>query len=105
MARRVAGWLPLCVPPNYVEIDGHIAQRSLLDRLAHEAGRAPQGIDTVFRGNIDAGTGVPQVANTIRLVHQRKGIDHFAVDPMDAVETVDKAIDHARDVLDLMAQG
>ncbi|MFD0061118.1 hypothetical protein [Streptomyces sp. NPDC056690] len=55
--------------------------------------------------NIDAGTGVTQVADSIRLVHERAGIDHCMVDPMHAVKTVDETIDHARDVLGLMAEG
>ncbi|MFF1399240.1 hypothetical protein ACFVZD_36275 [Streptomyces sp. NPDC058287] len=42
---------------------------------------------------------------TIARAHERKGIGHFMVEPKYAVETVEEAIDHARDVLDLMAQG
>ncbi|MEV6702257.1 hypothetical protein AB0M68_34805 [Streptomyces sp. NPDC051453] len=55
--------------------------------------------------SIDAGTGVTQVADTIRLVHERTGIDPCMVDPMYAVKTVDETIDHARDVLGLVAEG
>ncbi|MFE5686724.1 LLM class flavin-dependent oxidoreductase [Streptomyces sp. NPDC056512] len=102
---RGDGWLPLCVVPSFVGIDGLIAQRSPLDRLAREVGRAPEESDTVLRVNIDAGTGVTQVADTIRLVHERTGIDHCMVDPMHAVKTVDETIDHARDVLGLIAEG
>ncbi|MFC9674890.1 hypothetical protein [Streptomyces sp. NPDC056949] len=55
--------------------------------------------------NIDAGTVVTQIADTIRLVRERTGIDHCMVDPMHAVKTVDETIDHARDVLGLIAEG
>ncbi|MFB7712444.1 hypothetical protein [Streptomyces sp. NPDC056105] len=57
------------------------------------------------RANTDAGRGGTQVADTIGLLHERTGINHFMVDPTYASETVDEAIDHSRDVLDLMAQG
>jgi len=105
VARRGDGWLPLCVVPSYVDIDGLVAQRSLLDRLARQVGRAPETIDTVLRVNIDAGTTTTQVADTIKLVHERTGIDHFMVDSMYEVETVDGSIAHARDVLGLVAKG
>lgn len=86
-------------------IDGFVAQRSLLDRLARQAGRDPETIDTVLRVNIDAGTTTTQVADTIKLVHERTGIDHFMVDSMYDVETIDGSIAHARDVLGLVAKG
>ncbi|MGW6405502.1 hypothetical protein [Streptomyces sp. NPDC055134] len=61
----------------------------------------PEEINTVPRVNIDAGTGVTQVADTIRLVHERTGIVHFMIDPLYAAEAGDGALDHARDVHDL----
>ncbi|MFF1256389.1 MULTISPECIES: LLM class flavin-dependent oxidoreductase [unclassified Streptomyces] len=97
VARHGDGWLPLCVVPSFVGIDGLIAQRLPLDRLGRDVGRAPE--------EIDAGTGVTQVADTIRLVHERTGIDPCMVDPMYAVKTVDETIDHARDGLGLIAEG
>lgn len=105
VARHGDGWLPLCVVPSFVGIDGLIAQRLPLDRLGRDVGRAPEEIDTVLRVSIDAGTGVTQVADTIRLVHERTGIDPCMVDPMYAVKTVDMTIDHARDGLGLIAEG
>ncbi|WEO99717.1 TIGR03619 family F420-dependent LLM class oxidoreductase [Streptomyces sp. FXJ1.172] len=105
VARRGDGWLPLCVVPSYVDIDGLIAQRSLLDRLTVQAGRDPEAIDTVLRVNIDAGTRTTQVAETIKRVHERTGIEHFMVDSMYAVDTVDGSLAHARQVLDLVARG
>ncbi|MFB7504077.1 TIGR03619 family F420-dependent LLM class oxidoreductase, partial [Streptomyces broussonetiae] len=79
VARRGDGWLPLCVVPSYADIEGLLAQRSLIDRMAREAGRDPEAIDTVLRVNIDAGTATAQVADTIKRVHERTGIDHFMV--------------------------
>jgi probable F420-dependent oxidoreductase len=105
VARRGDGWLPLCVVPSYVDIDGLVAQRSLLDRLAQQAGREPEAIDTVMRVNIDAGTSTTQVADTIKHIHERTGIDHYMVDSMYEVDTVDGSIDHAREVLALIAEG
>lgn len=105
VARRGDGWLPLCVVPSYADIEGILAQRSLINRMAREAGRDPEAIDTVLRVNIDAGTATTQVADTIKRVHERTGIDHFMVDSMYDVETVDGSITHARDVLGLVAKG
>ncbi|MFG2357476.1 TIGR03619 family F420-dependent LLM class oxidoreductase [Streptomyces sp. NPDC048521] len=105
VARRADGWLPLCVVPSYVDIDGLAAQRALLDRLATEAGRDPEKIDTVLRVNIDAGTPTTDVADTIKRIHERTGIDHFMVDSMYDVATVDGSLAHARDVLELVAKG
>nr|WP_265579830.1 LLM class flavin-dependent oxidoreductase [Streptomyces spongiae] len=41
VAERGDGWLPLCVVPSYLDIDGLVAQRAVIDRLAREAGRDP----------------------------------------------------------------
>ncbi|MFH8625954.1 TIGR03619 family F420-dependent LLM class oxidoreductase [Streptomyces vietnamensis] len=105
VARRGDGWLPLCVVPSYVDIDGLLAQRAQLDRLAREAGRDPEAIDTVLRVNIDAGTETSLVADTVRRVHERTGIQHFMIDSMYDVDTVDGSIAHAHDLLKRVAKG
>ncbi|MEU3077004.1 TIGR03619 family F420-dependent LLM class oxidoreductase [Streptomyces laurentii] len=105
VARRGDGWLPLCVVPSYVDIDGLLAQRALLDRLTREAGRDPEVIDTVLRVNIDAGTTTSLVADTVRRVHERTGIDHFMIDSMYDADSVDAALALAQDVLKRVDQG
>ncbi|MFF0478514.1 TIGR03619 family F420-dependent LLM class oxidoreductase [Streptomyces sp. NPDC004284] len=105
VARRGDGWLPLCVVPSHVDIDGLVAQRAQLDRLAREAGRDPEAIDTVLRVNIDAGTATSLVADTVRRVHERTGIQHFMIDSMYDVDTVDGSIAHAHDLLKRVAKG
>ncbi|MGP4048460.1 TIGR03619 family F420-dependent LLM class oxidoreductase [Streptomyces sp. 2A115] len=105
VARRGDGWLPLCVVPSYIDTDGLVASRALLDDLARDAGRDPADIDTVLRVNIDAGTGTGQVADAIRSIHEKTGISHFMVDSMYEVPTVDGAIAHACDVLERVAKG
>ncbi|MFD7815726.1 TIGR03619 family F420-dependent LLM class oxidoreductase [Streptomyces sp. NPDC059785] len=105
VARRADGWLPLCVVPSYVDVDGLLAQRELIDRQAREAGRDPSEIDTVLRVNIDAGTQVSAVADTIKSVRERTGIDHFVVDSLYAVETVKGSIEHAAEVVALVGKG
>lgn len=89
VARRGDGWLPLIVVPSYVDVDGLVAQRSQLDELARQDGRDPQAIDTVLRVNIDAGTSTERVADTVKEIHERTGIDHFMIDSMYDVGTVD----------------
>ncbi len=105
VARRADGWLPVCVVPDHVDIDGLLAQRALLDELAGRATRDPAAIDTVLRVNIDAGTSTAQVADTVRRIHERTGIDHFMIDSMYAVDSVDGSVEHARDVLARVANG
>ncbi|GAB2799734.1 hypothetical protein GCM10027073_34560 [Streptomyces chlorus] len=105
VARRGDGWLPLIVVPSHVDVDGLVAQRSQLDELARQAGRAPRAIDTVLWVNIDAGTSTERVADTVKEVHERTGIDHFMIDSMYDVDTVDGSLDHAREILRLVAKG
>ncbi|MDO0924118.1 TIGR03619 family F420-dependent LLM class oxidoreductase [Streptomyces sp. TG1A-8] len=105
VAQRADGWLPLCVVPSYVDIDGLIAQRKLIDRLAIETGRDPSAIDTVLRVNADAGTPASAVADVIRNVHERTGIDHFLVDSLYVAETPGQSLDYAGDVLTLVGRG
>jgi probable F420-dependent oxidoreductase len=105
VARRADGWLPLCVVPNHVDVDGLNSQRARLDEWARAAGREPGDIDTVLRVNVDADTSVSAVSDAIKSLHDRTGIDHFMVDSMYEVDTVDGAIEHARQLLALLAQG
>ncbi|MDN3027043.1 TIGR03619 family F420-dependent LLM class oxidoreductase [Streptomyces sp. S.PB5] len=103
VARRADGWLPLCVVPDYVDAEGLIAQRASIDTWAREAGRQPADIDTVLRVNVAQGTGVAAVADAIRDLHDKTEIDHFMVDSMYEVESVDGAIAYARELLALLA--
>ncbi|MEV7084577.1 TIGR03619 family F420-dependent LLM class oxidoreductase [Streptomyces sp. NPDC093085] len=105
VARRGDGWLPLVVVPSYVDVDGLIAQRKLLDELAAGHGRAPRAIDTVLRVNIDAGTSTEKVAEAVKDIHERTGIDHFMIDSMYDVDTVDGSVEHAREILALVGKG
>ncbi|MFE2358054.1 TIGR03619 family F420-dependent LLM class oxidoreductase [Streptomyces parvulus] len=105
VARRGDGWLPLVVVPSYVDVDGLVAQRAALDELARAEGRDPGTIDTVLRVNIDAGTSTRQVADAIRDIHDRTGIEHFMVDSMYDVDTVDGSVELAGRVLELVAKG
>ncbi|NGO06218.1 TIGR03619 family F420-dependent LLM class oxidoreductase [Streptomyces sp. HC44] len=105
VAERGDGWLPLCVVPSYLDIDGLVAQRALIDRLAREAGRDPSAIDAVLRVNIDPDTPSQQIANALKSVHERTGIDHFMIDSMYAVHSVDGAIDFATELIELAEKG
>ncbi|MEU8860146.1 TIGR03619 family F420-dependent LLM class oxidoreductase [Streptomyces umbrinus] len=105
VAERGDGWLPLVVVPSYVDIDGLVNQRAAIDLWAREAGRDPSGIDAVLRVNIDAGTPTQDVADTIKAVHERTGIDHFMVDSMYAVHSVDEALAVAAELIALVQKG
>ncbi|MEU2281025.1 TIGR03619 family F420-dependent LLM class oxidoreductase [Streptomyces sp. NPDC013178] len=105
VAERGDGWLPLVVVPSYVDIDGLVNQRALIDRLAREADRDPSAIDTVLRVNIDEGTTTQQVADVIKAVHVRTGIDHFMVDSLYTVHSVDGSIAHAAELIALVEKG
>jgi probable F420-dependent oxidoreductase len=105
VAERADGWLPACVVPRYLDIDGLAAHRVAIDRLAREAGRDPSAIDAVLRVNIDPDTTPQQVADALRAVHERVGIDHFMIDSMYAVHSVDAAIDLAAELITLVGKG
>ncbi|MCN9244412.1 TIGR03619 family F420-dependent LLM class oxidoreductase [Streptomyces sp. RY43-2] len=105
VARRGDGWLPLIVVPSHVDVDGLVAQRSQLDEFARQDGRDPHAIDTVLRVNIDAGTSTERVADTVKEVHERTGIDHFMIDSMYDVHTVEGSLEHARQILELVEKG
>jgi probable F420-dependent oxidoreductase len=102
VARRADGWLPLCVVPDYLDIPGLVAQRASLDRWAREAGRDPGEIDTVLRVNVSKGAGVQRVVDAIRSVRDRTGIDHFMVDTMYEVDSVEQSFAYARELLSLL---
>lgn len=105
VAERGDGWLPLCVVPSYLDIDGLVAQRAVIDRLAQEAGRDPSAIDAVLRVNIDPDTTSQQVADALKAVHERTSIDHFMIDSMYAVHSVDGAIAFAAELIELAGKG
>jgi probable F420-dependent oxidoreductase len=102
VARRADGWLPLYVVPSYMDADGLVAQRALLDQWAVEAGRKPEDIDTVLRVNIDAGTNARTTADAILAAHEKTGIDHFMVDTMYEVKSVDESLSYAHELLSLL---
>jgi probable F420-dependent oxidoreductase len=105
VGERGDGWLPLCVVPSWVDVDGLVAQRALVDDHARAAGREPSAIDTVLRVNVDAGTSCQEVSAAIKTIHEGTGIDHFMVDTMYAIETVDEAVDNAAELLALVDKG
>ncbi|MEV0938053.1 TIGR03619 family F420-dependent LLM class oxidoreductase [Streptomyces phaeochromogenes] len=105
VAERGDGWLPLVVVPSYVDIDELVNQRAAIDHWAREAGRDPSAIDAVLRVNMDAGTSTQQVAETIKAVHERTGIDHFMVDSMYAVHSVDESLTVATELIALVEKG
>ncbi|MFF0165521.1 hypothetical protein [Streptomyces prasinus] len=50
------------------------------------------------------GRQIPIVRST-KEVHERTGIDHFMIDSMYDVDTVDGSLEHAREILRLVAKG
>ncbi|SDP41827.1 TIGR03619 family F420-dependent LLM class oxidoreductase [Actinacidiphila guanduensis] len=105
VGRRGDGWLPLCVVPSWLDIDGLVGQRALVDQSAREAGRDPSSIDTVLRVNVDTGTSNETVAEALKAVHEHSGIDHFMVDTLYAVPDVDAAISTAAEIVRLARKG
>jgi probable F420-dependent oxidoreductase len=105
VAERGDGWLPLGVVPSWLDIDGLVQQRAVIDQLAREAGREPAAIDTVLRVNMDPGATSEQVATAIKTVQERTGIDHVMVDSMYEDESVDQALRRATDILALVNKG
>ncbi|MEW2522686.1 TIGR03619 family F420-dependent LLM class oxidoreductase [Actinacidiphila alni] len=105
IGERADGWLPLCVVPSFVDVDGVIAQRNAVAEAARKAGRDPEAIDSVLRVNIDAGTSTDEVSAVIRTMGERVGIEHVMVDTMYSDESVDQALDRAGRILNGVRQG
>ncbi|SFF44918.1 probable F420-dependent oxidoreductase, Rv2161c family [Actinacidiphila alni] len=105
IGERADGWLPLCVVPSFVDVDGLVAQRDAVAEAARKAGRDPETIDSVLRVNIDAGTSTEEVVSAIRTMGERVGIEHVMVDTMYSDESVDQALDRAGRILDGVRQG
>ncbi|MEU6849797.1 TIGR03619 family F420-dependent LLM class oxidoreductase [Actinacidiphila alni] len=105
IGERADGWLPLCVVPSFVDVDGVIAQRDAVAEAARTAGRDPEAIDSVLRVNIDAGTSTDEVSAVIRTMGDRVGIEHVMVDTMYSDESVDQALDRAGRILDGVRRG
>ncbi|CCK25657.1 hypothetical protein BN159_1278 [Streptomyces davaonensis JCM 4913] len=59
----------------------------------------------MLRVNIDAGTSTDKVADTIKAIHEHTGIDHFMIDSMYDVDTVEGSLEHARHTLELVEKG
>jgi probable F420-dependent oxidoreductase len=105
VALRADGWLPACTVPSAADAAQLLAQRSLLDRWAEEAGRDPAAIDTVLRVNIDAGTGTEVVAGAIKDLHERTGFDHVMTDTMYSEDSIVGALDFAVELIGLLHKG
>ncbi len=53
----------------------------------------------------DAGAGVRRVADTVKEIAERTGIDHFMIDSMYDVHTAEGSVEHARQLLGLVEKG
>ncbi|WP_333769409.1 TIGR03619 family F420-dependent LLM class oxidoreductase [Streptomyces sp. IBSBF 2435] len=100
VGERADGWLPFCVVPSWLDIDGLNQQRAVIDAAAREAGRDPAAIDSILRVNIDAGTSSDEVSTAIKNVREGTGIDHVMVDTTYSDESVDQALRRASQILD-----
>ncbi|MGW5354756.1 TIGR03619 family F420-dependent LLM class oxidoreductase [Streptomyces sp. NPDC004031] len=100
VGERADGWLPFCVVPSRLDIDGLNRQRAVVDAAAREAGRAPAAVDSILRVNIAAGTSSDEVSTAIKSVREGTGIDHVMVDTTYSDESVDQALRRASEILD-----
>lgn len=104
VGRRGNGWLTLVMVPVFVNIDMMLAQRAVIDRFASEAGRDPADIDTIVRVNVLDGTPLGQVADAIKSIAERTGIDHFMVEAM-SLPNLDASLELVTEVLTLVERG
>jgi probable F420-dependent oxidoreductase len=104
IGERADGWLPACIVPAFVDADVVLAQRALIDGFATEVGRDPSQIDTVMRVNIVEGTPLTQVADAIKSLAERTGIEHFMVESM-SLPHVDASLELVTEMLSLIARG
>jgi probable F420-dependent oxidoreductase len=104
IGERADGWLPLCMVPVFVDTDMVLAQRARIDEFATKADRDPADIDTIMRVNIVEGTPLSQVADTIKSVAERTGIDHFMVESM-SLPNVDASLELVAEMMTLIKRG
>jgi probable F420-dependent oxidoreductase len=105
VGERGDGWMTLCMPPVWVDIDAMIAQRKTIDRFAAQAGRDPADIDTVLRLNIATGAPVRTGAEAIKTISERTGIDHFLIDSTFVADDVDASLEVVHEVMALVNIG
>jgi probable F420-dependent oxidoreductase len=105
IGRRGDGWLPLCVVPDFVDLDTILAQRRVIDEAARAAGRDPADIDAVMRVNIKPGTPLQQAADAIKTVAAATGIGHFMIDTQFMAFTAEESLDIVTRVLPLIERG
>ncbi|MEU9386937.1 TIGR03619 family F420-dependent LLM class oxidoreductase [Streptomyces sp. NPDC048279] len=104
IGERAEGWLPACIVPVFVDTDAVVAQRALIDGFAAKAGRDPSDIDTIMRVNVLEGISLSQVADTIKSVAERTGIDHFMVESM-SLPDVDASLQFVANLTKLVGRG
>jgi probable F420-dependent oxidoreductase len=103
-ATRGSGWMALCIIPVFADVDMMLAQRALVDRFAAEAGRDPAAIDTIMKVNIVLGTPLGQVADTIKSIAERTGIDHFVIESA-SLPNLDASMELVTEMMTLLKQG
>lgn len=95
VGRRADGWLAVVqVPGRRHRADELERQRAVIDEAARAAGRDPATIRTFVRVNVAAGSGVEQVADTLRFLADNGHEDTF-VDLMFAVSGIDEHLEWA----------
>jgi probable F420-dependent oxidoreductase len=104
VGERADGWLSIVMVPVFVDVDMVLAHRALIDGFAVAAGRDPAAIETIMRVNIVEGTPAAQVADTIKSVAERTGIDHFMMEWM-SVENVDVSLERMTEMMTLIERG
>lgn len=105
IGRRADGWLPLCVVPDFVSIEVIQEQRRTIDEAARGAGRDPSEIDTVMRVNINPGTSLQRVADTVKAIAEATGIGHFVIETSYVAFTAAESLEVVTGLLPLIERG
>ncbi|MGW2352441.1 MULTISPECIES: TIGR03619 family F420-dependent LLM class oxidoreductase [Streptomycetaceae] len=104
IGERADGWLPASIVPVFVDADVVLAQRAVIDGFATAAGRDPSQIDTIMRVNIVEGTPLTQVADAIKSLAERTGIQHFMVESM-SLPHIDASLELVTRMMTLIGRG
>jgi probable F420-dependent oxidoreductase len=89
VGERADGWMAVVqVPGRRHHVEALKWQRSVIDDAARAAGRNPEAVHTYVRVNVAAGSGVEQVADTVRTLTDNGYPDAF-VDLMFVVSGTD----------------
>ncbi|MBK1787896.1 TIGR03619 family F420-dependent LLM class oxidoreductase [Prauserella cavernicola] len=105
VAERADGWLPVWSVPEQFPADVVTGAVAKLRAAAENAGRDPEALGVALRVNVDPGTTVDAIAESVAKVSSVLEPDHLFVDLTYLTSSVNEHIDLTGTLLELIAKG